>query len=301
MSLVSLVEGALVRGGELLLKMAVFSVVFAVGVAVSIAARRSLTRFLSARLPGPLAAHVGKAVYYALLVVFLIVALGAVGVNLTGLAIAGGFAGIVVGIALQPVLSNLFAGLYLMMEKTVGVGRIVEIGGNFGEVMEVTPMFTRVRTVEGHVVSIANTQVVSATVKDFSSAVARRVEFRVGIAYREDAERAYEAIRRVLDEHPYVLVNPPPDVFVSELGSSGVTITVRVWTHPQLAYEVTKDLLWRIKKAISEAGIEIPFTQVDVWFRTPLTLERAPALAEAPAEVGAPRPGRGGPESPLSA
>lgn len=274
MDIPSVLRDIILQSSEVMYKIAVFAIVFTAGVIVSILIRKSITKFLSTKISRALAANIGRAAYYVLLLISLIVALGAIGVDLTGLAIAGGFAGIVIGIALQPILSNLFAGIYLMIEKTVGVGEFVEINNNLGEIVNISPMFTRIRTVDGHIVSIANTQIIGSVVKNFSKAIARRVEFNIGIAYKENAEKAYNIVKRILDEHPYVLVNPSPDVFVSELGQNSVNIKIRVWTPPQVAYDVVKDLLWRIKKALSEEGIEIPFTQVDVWFRTPLIIDR---------------------------
>lgn len=81
-------------------------------------------------------------------------------------------------------------------------------------------------------------------------------------------------IKETVDNHPYVLAEPAPDIFVSKLGDSGVVITVRVWVPRTLVYPVMKDLLWKIKKSLDEAGISIPFPQLDVWIKTPVTLKR---------------------------
>lgn len=274
MELVDLIRNLLLYGGEVVFKVAVFIAVLIAGISISVVIKRAFLKFLSTRVSNAIASNLSRALYYVMVFIVVAVALGTVGIDLTGFIIAGGFAGIVVGVALQPVLSNLFAGLYLMIEKTINVGEVVEISGNAGEVTEVSPIFTRIRTFDGFIVSVANTQIISGVTKNFSRAVARRVEFRIGIAYREDAEKAYRIIKGVVDEHPYVLVNPPPDIFVSNLGQGSMDITVRVWTPPQVAYDTTKDLLWRMKKALSESGVEIPYTQVDVWFRSTLSVEQ---------------------------
>ncbi|MEM4452861.1 MAG: mechanosensitive ion channel family protein, partial [Thermosphaera sp.] len=117
-----------------------------------------------------------------------------------------------------------------------------------------------------------NSQLLSTVIQNLSKAVARRIEFNVSIAYKDDAEKAYKVIQQTIANHPYVLAEPPPDVFVSKLADSGVVITVRVWAPRQLVYPVTKDLLWRIKKSLDEAGITIPFPQLDVWIKTPVVL-----------------------------
>lgn len=280
MDIIEIFKNILLQSKDILPRLIIFIAIFVIGISISIVIRKSILRILSMRMPRAIASNLSKAIYYVLIFLVAITALGAIGIDLTGFIIAGGFAGIVIGVALQPVLSNLFSGFYLMIEKTINVGEVVEISGNAGEVTEISPMFTRIRTFDGFVINISNTQIISGAIKNFSKAVARRIEFKIGIAYRENAEKAYEVIRKILDEHPYVLINPSPDIFVSNLGGSSVDITVRVWTPPQVAYDTTKDLLWRIKKALSEAGIEIPFTQVDIWFRSPLNIEQIHRVEE---------------------
>ncbi|MEM1542195.1 MAG: mechanosensitive ion channel family protein [Ignisphaera sp.] len=273
MSLEDVAKNISLLNSEVVYRVIVFVSIVVVGVVISIIIRRTFLKFLSARTSKAIASNVSRAIYYVLLFTVVVVALGITGIDVTGFALAGGFAGIVIGVALQPLLSNLFAGLYLMIEKTINVGEIVEVANNAGEVTEVSPIFTRIRTFDGIIISVANTQIISGVTKNFSKAVARRIEFKLSISYKDDAEKAYRIIKNVLDEHPYVLVNPAPDIFVSNLDQSGIEITVRVWTPPQVAYDTMKDLLWRMKKALSDAGIEIPFPQIDVWFRNTLNIE----------------------------
>jgi len=235
--------------------------------------RKALFRTLIRVLPQSLAHNIAKATFYTVAAITILIALGTMGIDLTALVVAGGFAGIVVGFALQPILSNLFAGIYIMSEKALSPGELVEVNGVQGYVLEVSVMSTKIRSLDGAILRILNNEILNTVLKNFSRTPIRRIEFVVSIAYRENAEHVYKVINHVLDNHPLVLLDPPPEVFVSNLGSSGVDITVRVWVPSELWYEVARDLLWKSKKAISEAGIEIPFTQIDIWFRTPLKLE----------------------------
>lgn len=258
---------------EMLILVAKIASIIVAGFAVAYYLRRVMMRLLIRNLPIHIASAVAKAVMYVTIALTLFVAAGTAGINLTGIAIAGGIAGIVLGFALQPVLSNLFAGLFLFSEKIVTPGSFVEIDNVIGTVMEVSIMSTKVQTVDGVIVRIPNSKIFESTVKNLSVTPIRRIDFVVSIAYKESAEDAYKVIRRVVEDHPFVLVEPPPDIFVHKLGSSGVDILVRVWVPTKLLYEVQKDLLWKIKKSISDAGIEIPFNQIDIWFRTPLKIE----------------------------
>ncbi|MEM2010062.1 MAG: mechanosensitive ion channel family protein [Thermosphaera sp.] len=246
--------------------------VFAVGYLIALIIRRTVFKISARFYAKNIASLVSRTMYYIILLIALSSALSYLGIELSGLIIAGGFAGIIVGVALQPLMASFFAGLYIMAERIIQPGEIVSIGNTMGEVIEVSLMFTKIRSFDGILVTMPNSQLLSTVIQNLSKAVARRTEFNVSIAYKDDAEKAYKVIQQTIANHPYVLAEPPPDVFVSKLADSGVVITVRVWAPRQLVYPVTKDLLWRIKKSLDEAGITIPFPQLDVWIKTPVVL-----------------------------
>ena len=249
-------------------------IIFSIGYFVALVVRRMVFKIGIRFYARNIASIVSKIIYYVILLIALSTALGYLGVELTGLIIAGGFAGIIVGVALQPLMASFFAGLYVMAERIIQQGEVVSIGNTMGEVVEVSLMFTKIRTFDGVLVTMPNSQLLSTVIQNYSKAVARRLEFTVSIAYSEDAEKAYSVIKDAVDNHPYVLADPAPDIFVSKLGDSGVVITVRVWVPRTLVYPVTKDLLWKIKKSLDQAGVSIPFPQLDVWIKTPVTLKK---------------------------
>jgi small-conductance mechanosensitive channel len=249
-------------------------IIFSIGYFVALIIRRMVFKIGIRFYARNIASIVSKIIYYVVLLIALSTALGYLGVELTGLIIAGGFAGIIVGVALQPLMASFFAGLYVMAERIIQQGEVVSIGNTMGEVVEVSLMFTKIRTFDGVLVTMPNSQLLSTVIQNYSKAVARRLEFTVSIAYSEDAEKAYSVIKDAVDNHPYVLADPAPDIFVSKLGDSGVVITVRVWVPRTLVYPVTKDLLWKIKKSLDQAGVSIPFPQLDVWIKTPVTLKK---------------------------
>ncbi|MFZ8791315.1 MAG: mechanosensitive ion channel family protein [Thermosphaera aggregans] len=257
-----------------LLSIIIALIIFSIGYFVALVIRRVVFKVGIRFYARNIASIVSKIIYYVVLLIALSAALGYLGVELTGLIIAGGFAGIIVGVALQPLMASFFAGLYVMAERIIQQGEVVSVGNTMGEVVEVSLMFTKIRTFDGVLVTMPNSQLLSTVIQNYSKAVARRLEFTVSIAYSEDAEKAYSVIKDAVDNHPYVLADPAPDIFVSKLGDSGVVITVRVWVPRTLVYPVTKDLLWKIKKSLDQAGVSIPFPQLDVWIKTPVTLKK---------------------------
>ncbi|MEB3779126.1 MAG: mechanosensitive ion channel family protein [Desulfurococcales archaeon] len=258
---------------ELFTRSIIVIAVIIAGIIVAVVIRRAIIRLTITILPRRIALTIARATFYTILGVTILIALGTIGVSLTGIAIAGGFAGIVLGLALQPLLSNLFAGLYMFSEKSFVQGDFVEVGGMVGRVHEIAIMSTKIRGLDGAMYRIPNKVMMDSTIANYSRLPIRRLDFQVSIAYREDADKAISAIKSMLENHPLVLEDPPPEVYVSKLGDSGVDIMVRVWIPTDLWYDVTMDLLWKVKKTISEAGIEIPFNQVDIWLRTPLEVK----------------------------
>jgi len=250
-------------------------IVLVVGFIFSWFIRLALYKSLIKILPLSLTRTISRAVYYVLIFLVIITVLSMLGIDLTGFVVAGGIVGIILGFALQNTIANLFSGIFLQWEKPFKIGSYVRIGDIEGFVSDVSIMSTKIRGLDGTVTRIPNYSVFQSNIINYHALVARRLEFIIGIAYKEDVEKAYEVIRKVLESHPLILVNPEPEVFVRELGSSSVDIAVRVWVPNigMIPWIVRRELLWLLKKAITEEGIEIPFIQNDVWFRSPLKIE----------------------------
>jgi small-conductance mechanosensitive channel len=90
---------------------------------------------------------------------------------------------------------------------------------------------------------------------------ARRIDYTVGISYSDDAQVAINIIREVIEEHPFILQNPAPRIFVSELAESSVNIDIKIWAPSSMWYDVRTELLWKIKIQLESAEITIPFPQ----------------------------------------
>ncbi len=249
--------------------------ILVIGVIIAYLIKRLVFKTSIRLLPREASTILSRLVYYGLVIVFVISAFSTLGIDLTGLVIAGGIVGIILGFAFQSVTANLVSGLFLYWERPLKPGDLIEVEDHVGRVVDISIMSTKIITWDGVLVRVPNRKIFESTIKNYEKTPVRRIEFTASIAYKEDAEKAYKVIRDVIEKHPLVLVNPEPDIYVSELGDSGVNIKVRVWVPSKnmLWYEAAKDLLWRIKKALSSAGIEIPFPQQDIWFRTPLEIK----------------------------
>lgn len=203
---------------------------------------------------------------YAIVVVALLWILPVLGVELSGLLVAGGIVGLAIGFASQRIVGNLISGLFLIVERPIKLGDQVEIDGTAGFVEDIRIISTTIRTYDGLFVRIPNETIFTSKITNYVGHVARRFEYRVGIRYEDDADKAIETIHKVIDDHPLALVQPAPIVFVDSLGENSVDIVARIWAPVTDWFAVRMELLWRIKKALKEEGIQIPFPQRVVWF-----------------------------------
>jgi small-conductance mechanosensitive channel len=250
----------------------VFVAVTGVGIVFAMLVRRMVRRTLGlSQLPRGLVDLASKSVYYFIVSLAAIVGLALAGVDVTGFAFAGSLLGVALGFAAQTVASNFFSGFFLYIDKPLQPGEFVELEGSgiVGRVLDVTMFSTRIETLDGRIVRIPNEDVFKSTIVNLHRSVARRVEYLVGISYSAPLEEARRAIMEVLDSHPLVLAEPPPEIYVEELGDSAVVLRVMFWVPSWRWLELKRHLLGEIKKALDDAGVEIPFPQRVVWLRLP--------------------------------
>ncbi len=220
---------------------------------------------------------ISKTVFYLIIIAAFITVLPILDINLSGLMVAGGIMAIVIGFASQSIVSNLISGIFLTFERPLRVDDVVNIGGSdgtLGIVEDIRLISTSIRTFEGVYVRIPNEKVFTSNITNFLENIARRFEYNVGIRYQDDAEEATDIIMEVIENHPLALKNPPPQVFVEDLGSSAVNLKVRVWGPSTDWFQIRIELLWRIKKTLEENEIKIPFNQQEVWFMNELEKEK---------------------------
>ena len=217
-----------------------------------------------------------KIIQYSIIVLAVILILPTIGIKLSGLMVAGGIFGLAIGFASQSIIGNFISGLFLFIERPIKIGDGVDIGGNVGMVEDIRIMSTTLRQYDGLYVRVPNQTVFTSNVTNFVAHVARRFVYDVGIRYEDDADRAIEIIKGLINDHPLALANPEPNAYVDQLGDNAVVIRVRIWSPSNDFFTVKMELLWKIKKTLEENGIEIAFPQRTVWFAN----QQAPEIPE---------------------
>jgi small-conductance mechanosensitive channel len=204
---------------------------------------------------------------YAVFSIVIIWIMAILGVQLSGLLVAGGIAGIVLGFASQSIVGNMISGIFLMLERPFKIGDAVNIENTIGIIESISIISTTIRTFEGLHIRVPNQKIFTSNITNFVSNVARRFEYSIGIRYSDDAMKAIAIINKILEDEIFVLKNPAPIVYVDKLGDNSVEISVRIWGPISEWFALKQKLLWKIKATLEENGIEIAFPQRVVWLQ----------------------------------
>jgi len=199
------------------------------------------------------------------LITFVIIsAASQVGIQTASFVAIIGAAGLAIGFALQGSLSNLAAGVMLIIFKPVKVGDYIEGGGAIGSVESVGIFVTTLVTVDNKVVYIPNSTLTGGNITNYTAKDKRRVDLVFGIGYSDDIDKAKKVIQTVLESDSRILKDPAPQIVVSELGDSSVNLNVRPWVNTSDFWDVYFSVTEQIKKNFDEQKISIPFPQRDV-------------------------------------
>jgi small-conductance mechanosensitive channel len=211
-----------------------------------------------------------KIVSFSIYTIAILSAFAVLGLKLTGVLFGGAMAGIIIGFASQSIVGNFIAGIFLIIEKPIKIGDQVNIDDITGFVEDIRIISTTIRTYDGLYVRIPNQTVFTTKMVNYVGNIVRRFDYMVGIRYSDDADKAIDIIKDVIEQHPFALKKPKPLVYVDNLGDNAVNIIVRIWAPVSEWYELKQVMLWKIKVTLEQAGIEIAFPQRTLWFANEL-------------------------------
>lgn len=253
--------------GEItVLDLIIFATIISVSIVIAKIAGIYLKKHLSDRIKKDEMIKIIRFTQLVIIIIGVFISLPRFKIDFGELLLIGGAAGVVIGFATQRLATNIGSGLVLIFERPVQIGDSVKIGDTVGTVDDIRILSTTIKTHEGIYVRIPNEAVFNSEITNYVANVARRFEYRIGIRYTDDAEHAIKIINALLASHPLVLNNPAPKIYVDELGESSVIISIRVWAPSNEWWSVRTELLLKIKVALEEEGIEIPFPQREIWF-----------------------------------
>ena len=203
-------------------------------------------------------------VYYALMIVVLLTALGKLGVETTSFLAILGAAGLAIGLALKDSLGNFASGVMIIMFKPFKVGDVVTAAGVTGSVSEVGIFNSVFTTPDNQKIIIPNGAITSGSITNINANDTRRVDLVVGIGYEDDIKKTKDVLNDIISSHEKVLLDKGITVAVSELADSSVNLVVRAWVKTPDYWDVKFALTETIKLRFDAEGISIPFPQQDV-------------------------------------
>ena len=220
-------------------------------------------------LPRGVPVTIASMVRYTLTAIAFFLALAAVGVDVSQIAIIGGALSVGIGFGLQTIVHNFISGLILAFERPLAVGDTIQLGELEGEVRSIGIRASIIRTFQGADVIVPNGQLISTEVINWTrSDRTRRLEVPVGVAYGTDPGTVIGLLAGVAAGHPRVRPHPEPLCLFQGFGESSLEFLLRFWTEAEDFPVVRSEVRVAVHDALKAAGIEIPFPQRDVHVRT---------------------------------
>ncbi len=242
-------------------------------IVAAVIAALMLARLIESRLMGvtqmnlSLRMALSKAVRTVLLIVAVLVALPAVGIDLTVLSVFGGALGVGIGFGLQKIASNYISGFIILLDRSVRIGDVVTVDNKYGEVSQINTRYTLLRSGDGTESIVPNEMLITQTVINHSlSRPDVRIVLPVQVSYDTDLERAEALMLEAAHGQSRVILDAPdnpPRVFLKEFGDNGIVLELAVWIRDAREGQASlrSDINWAIWRRFKAAGIDIPFPQ----------------------------------------
>ncbi|MCA1978038.1 MAG: mechanosensitive ion channel [Thiobacillus sp.] len=242
-------------------------------VLIAIIVALALARLVENRLMGftqmnlSLRMALSKAVRTVFLILAVLVALPAVGIDLTVLSVFGGALGVGLGFGLQKIASNYVSGFIILLDRSVRIGDLVTVGTSYGQVSQINTRYTLLKALDGTESIVPNEMLISQTVVNHSLSQPNvRIMLPVQVAYDTDLEQARAIMLEAAGQHPRVIKDDPedlPKVFLREFGDNGIVLELGVWIRDASEGQnnLRSDLNWAIWRGFQANGIQIPYPQ----------------------------------------
>ena len=191
------------------------------------------------------------------------------GIEMTSFVAVLGAAGLAVGLALSGTLQNFAGGVMILILKPFKVGDLIETSGYTGTVKEIQIFATILNTPDNKRIVLPNGGLSTNSLVNYNTEATRRVDFKFGISYNDDVEKAKGIISDIASKDERVMKDPAPFIRMGELGDSSVNITVRLWVNTPDYWAVYFDTMENVYAAFNSGGISIPYPQMDVHVDNP--------------------------------
>ena len=258
----NLIETVLIPWG---IRIALALAIFYIGRMVVAAIVKVTEKFMTSRgMDDILVKFLCSILRWVLLLFVVIASLSQLGIDTTSLVALLGAAGLAIGLSLQSSLSNFASGVMLIVFRPFTKGDFVEVAGTSGSVDNISIFTTTLTTPDNKEVIVPNGAVIGNNITNYSARDTRRVDMVFGIGYDDDIKKAKALLEQIIAADDRVLAEPEPVVALGELADSSVNFLVRPWVNASDYWGVLWDTTESVKLKFDEAGISIPYPQMDV-------------------------------------
>jgi small conductance mechanosensitive channel len=200
---------------------------------------------------------------YGILLIGLVAALDAAGVDTSAALASLGIAGLTIGFAARDALSNLISGILIFIDRPFVVGDLVEIEDHYGKVSEITLRSTRIITSDGKMLAVPNTEVINKTVASYTNFPHLRLDIPVTIGVNEDIQHTRRVLLDLVQDNPDFLNEPPARVVTQKLNDYNVQIELQAWIRDERQHvEMRSELREMVFHALNQAGVDMPFETI---------------------------------------
>ncbi len=198
---------------------------------------------------------------YIIFILSILMILQQFGVQTTSLLAIFGAAGLAIGLALQGTLSNVSAGMMLLILRPFNVGDFISCGSTSGTVKTIGLFATELATLENIYIFVPNSNLWNTDIQNFSRNDMRRQDLIFGISYNDDINKAFKTIEKTIEKDERIILDEGkvPQIMVTNLGESSVDITLRIWSASSDFAALKVGTMKSVKEALDKDGISIPF------------------------------------------
>ena len=213
-----------------------------------------------------------KFAHVILIAVAIVIALDFLGINVMPFIAGAGVAGIAIGFAAKDTLSNLIAGVLLIIDRPFEIGDRIEIwtapsgSATWGDVTDIGLRATKIKTTDNIVIIIPNNEIMKRDIVNYTITTSKiRVRVNIGVSYEADMEKTKAAIIRVAESAEWISKDPPPRVVVRNFGESSVDLQLRVWIDDaRKRMDTISYVTDKVKEEFDKEGIEIPYPKREI-------------------------------------
>lgn len=208
---------------------------------------------------------INRFVRYTAIVILFTVIISELNIDMTAIFGTAGVIGIVVGVASQTSIGNIVSGFFMVSEKPFEIGDQIRIGDKTGVVHSIDLLSIKIRTFDNLLLRIPNQTVISSEVINVTRFPIRRLDFGIGVAYKENLELVVQTLQEIAKRNPLCLDEPEPLIVFKGFGASSILVQFGVWFERTNYLKVKNSVFMEIKEAFEQKGIEIPFPHISVY------------------------------------